>query len=416
MRRRLSRFFDGFSRNVIVLSFVSFFNDISSESIARILPIFLRETLRVSFTAIGWVEGIADSLSIVLRLVTGFFVDAARHKKPFLVFGYGLSALVRPFFPILIPIFGWPGALALKALDRVGKAVRVVPRDVLIAIESQKGTRGRGFGFNRAMDTFGAFIGIALVAVIARGDANTTIVSSSLFRTVVLVASVSGFLGVALILVGVREKNLKREIVIPSAKVRPQGSLKDLPRSFYFYLSCVCLFSLAGSSDAFLILKLRQSGFSLADTFWLIGGYNLIAAVTVYPVSRFSDFICQRKIPIFLGWLIYAVSYLIFGWTNEAWILGFGFVGYGLYYGFVESTEKALVADLVPTTHLGRAYGLFNFLTGALLLPANLIFGLVSDHWSLETACTLSAVLALFAALILVLVPVGTGSFTIKLK
>lgn len=407
MRRRWPRFFDGFSRNVIVLSFVSFFNDISSESIARVLPIFLRETLRVSFTAIGWVEGIADSLSIVLRLVTGFFVDSARRKKPLLVFGYGLSALVRPFFPILIPIFGWPGALVLKALDRIGKAVRVVPRDALIAVESQSGTRGRNFGFNRAMDTFGAFIGIALVALIARNHTDTTLVSSGLFRTVVLIASVAGFFCVGLVLFGVREKVLEKQIDVPSGKIRPQGSLKDLPRSFYFYLSCVCLFSLAGSSDAFLILKLRQAGFSLADTFWLIVGYNFIAATTVYPISKFSDFLRQRKVPIFFGWLIYAASYLVFGWTDDVWILGFGFVGYGLYYGFVESTEKALVADLVPATHLGRAYGLFNFLTGALLLPANLIFGLVSDHWNLDAAFMLSAALALFAALILAVVPIA---------
>ncbi len=398
-------------RNVVILSFVSMLNDISSESIARILPIFLRESFKASFVAIGWIEGLADSLSIILRLVSGWLADRFQKKKPLIVFGYGLSALIRPFFPFAIFTFGWMGALFLKALDRVGKAVRIAPRDVLIAQESQKDQRGASFGLNRALDTSGALIGIALAAVIIHyketiiGGAET--ISFSLFKTLIFTASIFGFGAVALILWGVQEKVLDKEAQELKKVAWAKTSLKQIPKPFYYYLVCVCLFSLSGSSDAFLILKLRAAGFSLSATLLLILGYNVIAASTVYPLSRYSDLIKQRKILIVTGWVIYTLSYLLFGLSSTPLYLGLGFVTYGLYYGFVESTEKALVADLVPSTHLGRAYGIFHFFTGFMLLPANLVFGLISDTYGLDKAFQISAGISFLAAFLLMFARAG---------
>lgn len=401
---RLLKPFRGQSKNVIVLSFVSFFNDISSESIARILPIFLRESAKASFVAIGWIEGVADALSILLRLVSGWFVDSFHKKKPFLILGYGLSALVRPLFPTAIAHFDWAGALTLKTSDRVGKAVRVVPRDALIASETPRGKRGTGFGLNRMLDTLGALIGIIIAAVIldfsSTGDKPHEILSPDLFRLIVLTASTFGFIAVALIIFGVKERILEKSLSTATSTTI-QGSVRDLPKPFFYYLGAVCIFSLAGSSDAFLILRLRSEGFSLPVTLWLIAGYNLLAAITVYPISRLSDKLSSRQLPILAGWIIYALTYLVFGLGSGTLTLSLAFIGYGLYYGFVESTEKALVADLVPKTHLGRAYGIFNFATGLMLLPANLIFGLIADVYGFKLAFLTEAGFALTAALVL---------------
>ena len=405
---RLLKPFHGQSKNVIVLSFVSFFNDISSESIARILPIFLRESANASFVAIGWIEGMADALSIVLRLISGWIVDSFHKKKPFLILGYGLSALLRPLFPTAIAQFDWVGALALKVGDRIGKAVRVVPRDALIASETPRGKRGTGFGLNRMLDTLGALVGIVIAAVIldfsSIGDKPGETLSPDLFRIIVLTASVFGFVAVALIIFGVKEHVVKKKS--PAAISTPlQGSIRDLPKPFFWYLCAVCIFSLAGSSDAFLILRLRSEGFSLSTTLWLIAGYNLLAALTVYPISRLSDKLSGRQLPILVGWIVYALTYLVFGLGSGTITLSLAFIGYGLYYGFVESTEKALVADLVPKTHLGRAYGIFNFATGLMLLPANLIFGLIADLYGFKAAFLTEAGFALMAALGLAMIP-----------
>lgn len=408
MRRFLSPF-RGQSRNVVILSFVSFFNDISSESIGRILPVFLRESARASFTAIGWVEGVADALSIVLRLVSGWIVDSFHKKKPFLIFGYGLSAMVRPLFPTAVANLGWAGALSLKVTDRIGKAVRVVPRDALIAIETPSEKRGAGFGLNRMLDTLGALLGIIMAALIldylSAGDAQSDLLSANHFKIIVIAASVFGFISVALIVFGVKERAFTVNTDIP-LRAALSGSVRDLPKSFFWYLGAVCLFSLAGSSDAFLILRLRSVGFSLPTTLWLIAGYNLLAALTVYPISKLSDKLPGRQLPILAGWIIYALTYLVFGLGSGGVTLSIAFVGYGLYYGFVESTEKALVADLVPRTHLGRAYGIFNFATGLMLLPANLIFGLIADVYGMPSAFATGAILALAAALVLSLLKI----------
>lgn len=381
-----------------MLGFVSFFNDISSESVARILPLFLRETARASFSAIGWVEGVADSLSVLLKLASGWLADGTRGKKIFLTLGYGLSALTRPFFPVAVGLFGWGGALALKALDRVGKAVRSAPRDALIALESGNGGKGAAFGLNRAMDTLGAFLGVILAAFMLWRGGGT--LSPESFRSVIFAASAFGFIAVALVWWGVRERASVRDGGRP-AFLAWQGSWHGLTPPFYFYLACVGLFTLSGSSDAFLILKLRDAGFSLPATLGLIAAYNALAALAAYPISHLSDGAMSRKTPIFIGWCIYAAAYALFGFVESPVLLGAGFVGYGLYYGFVESTEKALIADLVPQTHLGRAYGLFGFTTGLLLLPANLLFGWLSDRFGMRTAFLTASVLALVAALIL---------------
>ena len=378
-------------------------NDMSSESIARILPIFLHEVMLANFLAIGWVEGLAESLSIVLRYTSGWLTDAIKKKKGLIAIGYSISAITRPFYPFIIPVFGWMGAMVLKALDRVGKAVRMAPRDAFIAQDSYDGHRAEAFGLNRTLDTLGGLLGMVFVALILLLYGNGNFLSPSLFKMMVFGASLFGFIGVGFVLFGLKENFLKKETKNEKS-FKANGSLKDLPSLFYLYLISFSVFSLAGSSDAFLILKLKSSGFSLISILGLIIAYNLLATLVAYPISRLSDKKNNRKIPLMLGWVIYSLTYFVFGWTFHTSYLACAFVMYGLYYGFVESIEKTIVADLVPKTHLGRAYGLFNVMNGLIILPANLIFGWVADRWNIETGFLFSSMVALVATGVLAVV------------
>ena len=288
----------------------------------------------------------------------------------------------------------------------MGEAIRVAPRDAFIAQETSKEHRAEGFGLNRTLDTLGGLMGVGFVALILLFYKNQTVFSPSLFKTMVFGVSTFGFLGVLIVIFGVKEKVIAQEV--KKEKSKPAGSLKDLPPLFYFYLSCFTLFNLSGSSDAFLILKLKASGFSLLSILCLIIAYNLLATLIIYPVARLSDKRNDRKTPLIIGWVIYTFTYFIFGSTSQTFILGFAFVAYGFYYGFVESMEKTIVADLVPKTHLGRAYGLFNFVGGLIVLPANLLFGWMAETWKMGYAFLLSAMISLLATGFLVFLTTKT--------
>jgi MFS family permease len=395
-------------RNTKILSFVSLFNDLSSEAVARILPLFLRESMHVSFVAIGWVEGVAEALSILLRLGSGWISDIFNRKKPLIAVGYGISAFMRPLIPWAISLFGWSGALVMKALDRVGKAARNSPRDVMIAQDCGDNDRGAGFGLNRALDMVGGLLGIIFsiigISLAQKNGLSDAPLSPATFQILILGASLFGFVAVALVIFGVKETVIKPAGVSP--KRRAPGTWKDLPKSYYGYVACVSLFCLAGSSDAFLLLKLRSAGYTMIETLLLIMAYSFVAATSAFPIAKLSDKNHNRKTFILIGWTIYGLAYLVFAFWDSAAVLGIGFICYGLYNGFVESTEKALVADLAPATHLGRAYGLFNFSMGLMLLPANLLFGFLADQYDLKSAFLVGAVLSGIAVLGLLLLPI----------
>ncbi len=396
-------------RNTKILSFVSLFNDLSSEAVARILPLFLRESMHVSFVAIGWVEGVAETLSILLRLGSGWLSDIFDRKKPLIATGYGISALMRPLIPWAISVFGWSGALVMKALDRVGKATRNSPRDVMIAQDCGENDRGAGFGLNRALDMVGGLLGLAFsiigISLAQKKGLPEAALSPETFRILILGASLFGFIAVGLVIFGVKEV-IAKKLASPK-KRRAHGSWTDLPKTYYGYVGCISLFCLASSSDAFLLLKLRSVGYSITQTLLLLMGYSFVAAVSAFPIAKLSDKKRNRKTFILIGWSIYALAYLVFAYWDSAAVLGIGFICYGLYNGFVESTEKALVADLAPATHLGRAYGLFNFSMGLMLLPANLLFGFLADQYDLKSAFLVGAILSGLSVLGLMALPIS---------
>jgi MFS family permease len=375
------------SRNVKALGVVSLLADVASEMIYPLLPLFLTTVLGASATMLGAIEGVADTTSSLLKLVSGWWADRVKNKKPLVVGGYIISALARPLLSIAaVP---WH-ALAVRASDRVGKGIRTSPRDALLADSSTPDQRGRAYGLHRALDNFGAVLGPLLAWLLYE-------VMHRPVREVFAWAIVPGLLSIVVLLVFVREKaTALPQRAQRSAEGAAPLKLEPLPSTFWKYLGVMFLFTLAASSDAFLLVRAQELGVPMAMIPIVYAMFNLVKALSATPGGTLSDRLGRRPL-IVTGWAIYAVTYLGFAiaWSPvHVWLL---FAIYGLMFGLSEGAEKALVADLVPASKRGIAFGWFNFAIGVAALPASLLFGALSDRFGAPVAFATGAGIATLA-------------------
>jgi MFS family permease len=365
---------------IIALGMASFFNDVGSEMIFPLLPVFLT-SLGAGTAFLGLVEGLADAVSSLLKLGSGFVADRVGRNKPLVVFGYGIAALARPL--IAAATLPWH-VLAVRVTDRVGKGVRTTPRDVLIASSVPQEATGRAFGFHRAMDHAGAVVG-PLIATALLGLGWD-------MRRVFFVVIVPGLLSVVCVLV-VREAARAARPGDGASKTDAQpasgawntegGAVRNarLPGPLRSYFAILALFSLGNSSDAFLLLRARGIGLSVAVLPLLWAVFHVAKVVTSYVGGDWSDRIARHKL-IIAGWGVYAATYLAFGLATRAWHVWALFIIYGTYYGLTEPAEKALVRDIAPANVRGRAYGFYNFIIGASAVPAGVLTGWLWQTWS----------------------------------
>jgi MFS family permease len=369
---------------VIGLGVTSFFTDVGSEMIFPLLPIFVA-SLGASTAFLGFVEGLADATSSLLKLASGYAADRVQRKKPLVLFGYGVAALVRPL--IALATAPWH-VLAVRVTDRMGKGLRASPRDVLIAASVSKEETGRAFGFHRAMDHAGAVVGpLVATALLGLGVP---------LRTVFWAALIPGALSV-LAVVTVREPKVRA----PEHMASPSAAQRRLPGSLRSYLAIVVLFALGNSSDAFLLLRAKDLGVPIASLPLLWAVFHVAKVVSTYLGGGWSDRIARPKL-IVAGWSVYAGTYLAFGLATQAWQAWALFVVYGTYYGLTEPAEKALVKDLAPAGVRGRAYGFYNFMTGVSAVPAGVLTGWLWQTWSPLVALAAGAGCAAAASVALV--------------
>ncbi len=232
-------------RSVKVVGWASLLNDTASEMIFPLLPHFLITVLMGNRFHLGVIEGIADSVASFVKLWSGDQSDHADRRKNFIVFVYSVPALVRPFIAMIVA--PWQ-LFAIRILDRIGKGVRSAPRDALIADSTDESVRGRAFGFQRAMDNLGAAIGPLFAAAflwIWPGE----------LRTLFFLAFVPGLLVVVFLVIGLQEKATTRT---PHEPFRL--TLIPLGKGFRIYLVALVFFTLANSSDAFLLVRAAELG------------------------------------------------------------------------------------------------------------------------------------------------------------
>lgn len=372
---------------MLALGAVSFLTDASSEIIAPLLPLFLVGTLGASVRMVGLIEGAAEAVAALLKVASGVWSDRVSRRKPLIVSGYAIASLVRPL--VALAQTG-SQVLAIRLTDRVGKGIRGAPRDALLAASTPVEHRGRAFGFHRAADHAGAVVGplIALVCLQWMGMP---------VRHVFWVAAVPGALAVLVAIVFVKEA-----AAAPAAP-SPARGLRDrhpLPSRFWVLLAPMVLFTLGNSTDAFLLLRASQLGVPTALVPLLWVALHVVKSASSTPGGALSDRLGRRPL-IVAGWVLYAAVYAGFALAEAQWHAWALFALYGVVFGLVEGSEKALVADLVPAASRGRAFGWYHGLTGAAALPASVLFGWVWDRWSSAAAFGLGAGLALLAAMLL---------------
>jgi len=397
MSRKIRRYFKRYkslSGNVLALSVVSFLNDTSSEIIYPFLPAFLALTLGATPAAIGLIEGFAESVASLLKLFSGYLSDKFGSYKLPVFAGYSLATIMRP---LLAFVTSWQQVLFVRMADRVGKGIRVAPRDSLLAASVPDEKRGLAFGFNRAADHLGAvigpIIGFILIYYLAR---NPDSPSADDYRQVFLYASVPIVIGLFVIIFFVHEEKKEADPETPPVKL----SLKGFDGNFKKFLVIISLFTLSNSTDAFLLLRAEQAGISLAVIPLLWMALHLSKVVSSLIFGELSDKVGRRKL-IFAGWILYALVYCGFAFVGSAWQALALFLIYGIYFGLTEGVEKALVADLVPEEKRGTAYGLYNLAFGITVFPASLIFGLIWESYGASTAFLVSAAISLVSAFML---------------
>ena len=372
-------------RNVKLLGWASCLNDIASEMIFPLLPQFLITVLGGNRFHLGIIEGVADSASSLLKLWSGAWSDRVAKRKGFVIFGYALAAVSRPVIGIITA--PWQLFFARTA-DRIGKGVRTSPRDALIADSTASDFRGRAFGFHRAMDHLGAAIGPVLAAAFLW-------FWPSELRTLFLLTLVPGLIVVVLLWFGLREI-----VVTAEPKDRVKLTLTPFDRNFRLYLLALVVFTLGNSSDAFLLVRSSELGVPTAMLPLLWFAFHIVKSVGNLLVGGLVDRVGPR-LPLFVGWFIYAGVYLAFALATAAWHAWAFFLIYGVFYSLTEPAEKTLVANLVSPERKGLAFGWYNFAIGIAALPSSLIFGALYEEFGPLAAFGWGAGLALVAVALL---------------
>lgn len=382
------------TRNVLAVGVVSLLTDASSEMILPFLPLFVASLPGGGALFVGIIEGVADTVSALLKLVSGRWADKLGRNRPFILAGYGLSSISRPF----IALAGLPWhVLAVRSADRVGKGLRTSPRDALLALSVPPENHGAAFGFHRAMDHAGAVIG-PLIAL-----ALLTWFTEDL-RLIFALAAVPGLLAIAAILFGVREG--------ASATPAKAGSRFLMPsRGLLSVLIPVSVFALANASDTFLLLRCGAANdLRLLPLLWV--GLHVVRSLASTPGGMLADKI-GRRLTLGIGWLVYVGVMAGLALAESQAAIYALFLTYGLFTGLTESPQKALVAKFAPKTAEGTSFGWYNLALGLLALPANLLFGGIWQAYSPAAAFAFSAALGAVAALtLLLLAPMGRSAAT----
>jgi len=375
-------------RTVIVLGFVSLFNDLASEMVVPLLPILLSGMSIAAPVFLGMIEGIADAVAAYLKLWSGRRSDwLGGKRKGFAVAGYMLSNLARPLIGLA---GGWLSLLALRSVDRVGKGLRSAPRDALVADATPPAMHGLAFGFHRALDNAGA-VGGSLVAA-----AVLTWTLSSV-REVILWSVVPGALGVLLVMFGVKEPAKPDTVREPLPPLR----WSVMPPRLRRYLLVLFLFTFARASETFIVLRGHELGMSVVSLLLLWAGLNFTKALTATRGGELADHM-PRTTLIALGWLALSVGFALFALATSPLWLWLAALAYGLVMGLAEGPERALISDFASAETRGTAFGWYHLLTGVAAIPAGLMFGGLWQVAGAPWAFGYGALIALAAVWLLV--------------
>lgn len=377
------------TRNVRLLSAVSFLQDAASELLYPLLPIYLTSVLGAPAAVVGAVEGVAEGAASLTKLASGPLGDRFA-RRPLIATGYGMAALGK----LIVAAAGtWPGVLAGRVTDRLGKGIRGAPRDALLVSGVDPAVRGRVFGFHRAMDTLGAVVGPLL------GLAGYELLDHQI-APLLWVAVIPAVLSVGLVFL-VREHGRPAVVVArPSLFAR----VRDLPRRYWRVTALLVGFGVVNFPDALLLLRLNEIGFSVVEVILAYVGYNVVYAAVSYPAGSLADRIGTPAV-FAVGLTFFAIGYLGLGLTTDtaaAWLL----IGvYGMFTACTDGVGKAWISSLVGGDVQASAQGVFQGASGFAVLVAGVWAGLAwgaDGTVPLLISGTLGAVFAVTVAVLAV--------------
>ena len=358
------------SREVIVLGWVSFFNDVSSEMIYPLLPMFMVAVLGASATSLGWVEGVATAAVAVLAAWAGWRSDRFARRVPYVRMGYALPVLGKG---LLVAAVAWPMVLVGRTIDRLGKGIRNSPRDALIADTTAAEDRGRAFGLHRAMDSAGAVVGVLLSAGLLWWLEKTDAPAAA-FRIIFAIAAALGLAAVGCTLV-------LREPPHPAAPATPAAepaARPKLSRRYWLVMTLLIVFAIANSSDTFLLLRAAHVGLAPYQVVLVYALFSFVYMAVSYPAGVLSDRYGRWRM-IGLGWILYALVYVGLAVTGATAIWPLLAI-YGVYIALTDGVGKALLADHAPRERRGFAIGIFYMATGGATLASSVIAGILWDR------------------------------------
>jgi MFS family permease len=378
----MRRLFRGLGPNVIALGFASFFTDLGAELVLPLLPGFIL-SLGGSAKTIGVIEGVSDSAASLFRIISGWLSDYFGKRKFFVMAGYGVACVARPFYGLAT--LAWHAG-AIRLFDRLGKGLRLAARDALIADSSEPWARGKAFGIQKSMDHLGSTVGPLLAMGLLAAGLDR--------REVFLLTAIPA--GLVLLVIGGFVKEIKPDA--PPKKLRL--SLAPFDANFKWFLLTVAVFTLGNSSDLFILLRAVDVGIPESRIPLLWSAICLVRALASVPGGLLADRFDRRYVVI-AGLAVYAAVYAGLAFA-QTWPVFVGLVlAYGLYHALAESVLRAIVTDLVPAHLRGTAFGMFHFCMGIAFLPASLVFGEIMHRYGPAPAFLTGAVLAGIAGLMM---------------
>jgi len=376
----------GISKNVIVLGLVSFFNDIASEMVYPVVPIFLTSILKAPASIVGLIEGIAESTASFLNAFSGWFSDKLKKRKIFITAGYSLSTLSKLIIGLA---HSWPFVLIGRFLDRFGKGIRTSARDTLIAESSDESNRGKAFGLHRALDTLGAVVGPLLAIFLIK-------IFNNNLRFIFYLAFIPGIIAVLLLIFLVKEKQAEKQ-----KTDLPKFNLKDLNPAFNIFLIASIIFALGNSSDTFLILRAKNLGLTTVLAIFAYALFNFFYALFSTPAGILSDKIGPQKLLI-IGWFLFALIYLLFGINQSPLLVWFLFILYGFYMALTEGVGKAYVSLISDKNRMATFLGIYQMVLGICTFFASLFAGLLWTYYSVQAPFIFGSIMAIIATFLFI--------------
>jgi MFS family permease len=372
-------------RNVVSMGFVSFFTDFSTEMILGILPLFIVNNLGASRAILGSIEGSSELISYAFRLFSGSLSDKLQKRKIFVLIGYGISTVIKPFFATSI---SWLDAFIIRATDRIGKGIRTAPRDALIADSVSESISGKAFGIHRTIDQMGAIVGpIAAFALLPLID----------IRGIFIVSLLPGAVAVIILIFFVKEVSAKRKHSDTTTKTKTMmfsnfSSVIKGNNPFVLLLVISGIFGVGTFNYSFILLKASDLGIEKDVIPLVYAVINISHTIIGIPSGVLADRIGKEKVLI-IGYFMFIVSAILMVGLSEnshyAYLLAAIF---GLYVGISETVQRAVIPKYISSDLRGTAFGLYNVVVGTSFFISNITFGFLWDNYNLGTAISYSII------------------------